>query len=634
MTEYNVDPTNKGGLFSSFNFKPTLEEILATAKTGDVIVLSSGTYELNKDINLTPVHGRNNAAVLNDIDYVDAYKKTSREDEMPIDALIIRGASDNADDVHLVGKITINNSNVIFENITVENRTDVLAVIGDNASNLTFINCILTKAIGDNTSILLGNDVDTTINLFSSYVAEKEKMANIYFAGPLYMYNTNLESGVVLRDKAAVIAMQSNLNWAEAYDNSYFGGVSSKFLGTYYYATDSAKIEFYSSTIKLWNNQFFAKGEKNAEFLGKDVQFEGSEHVPTIEILDNAKAQFNIINQNDFFADKQVKIVTGEEDKEDDEFDVDNLEFIDDDPDFDDQDFTDTNDEDYSNKVIVSNDQELLEAVKTSTNGTVIFLKAGSYNYDSNTNYFNSLTLEGESLADTSLTVSVQFIVQSGCTLTLNNLQINEGTDCEDNSIIAAGEDNTKIVLNNCVLTNLNKESALISAQASGANVELNCVSIVNVNGGIDVAAGYGGKVKIVDSYIPSILAANNGVMSISTSNIFWVSAENNGTVNVDNSVITLEISAAQSIINLAHVTIDPLNSDGMLIVADQNSQIVFSRSVFHNEHGQIKCELYDQSKLTLRLWRYNNDYPITVKCDNPSEQVDNIQDWTLNFEN
>ena len=276
----------------------------------------------------------------------------------------------------------------------------------------------------------------------------------------------------------------------------------------------------------------------------------------------------------------------------------------------------------------------MLEAVKTSTNGTVIFLKAGSYNYDSNTNYFNSLTLEGESLADTSLTVSVQFIVQSGCTLTLNNLQINEGADCEDNSIIAAGEDNTKIVLNNCVLTNLNKESALISAQASGANVELNCVSIVNVNGGIDVAAGYGGKVKIVDSYIPSILAANNGVMSISTSNIFWVSAENNGTVNVDNSVITLEISAAQSIINLAHVTIDPLNSDGMLIVADQNSQIVFSRSVFHNEHGQIKCELYDQSKLTLRLWRYNNDYPITVKCDNPSEQVDNIQDWTLNFEN
>lgn len=125
MTEYNVDPANKGGLFSSINFKPTLEEILATAKTGDVIVLSSGTYELNKDINLTPAHGRNNAAVLNDIDYVDTYKKTSREDEMPTDALIIRGASDNADDVHLVGKITINNSNVIFENITAENRNDV-----------------------------------------------------------------------------------------------------------------------------------------------------------------------------------------------------------------------------------------------------------------------------------------------------------------------------------------------------------------------------------------------------------------------------------------------------------------------------------------------------------------------------
>lgn len=623
MTEYNVDPANKGGLFSSINFKPTLEEILATAKTGDVIVLSSGTYELNKDINLTPAHGRNNAAVLNDIDYVDTYKKTSREDEMPTDALIIRGASDNADDVHLVGKITINNSNVIFENITVENRNDVPAVIGDNSSNLTFINCILTEAIGDNTPILLGNDSDTTINFSSSYVAEKEKMANIYFDGPLYMYNTNLESGVVLRGSAAVVAMQSNLNWAEVHDNSYFGGVNSKFLGTYYYATDSAKVEFYSSTIKLWNNPLFAKGEGNTEFLGKNVQFEGDEHVPTIELLDNAKANFNIINQDDFFAGKQVRIITSDEEIYSESTDSNNA------------DVSDNNDIDDENKVIVSNSQELMQAAKTSPSGTVIFLKAGSYNYDSNINYFNFLTFEGEDVANTILTINVQFQVQAGCTLTLNNLQINGGVDYEDNAIIAAGENGAKVVLNNCVLTDLNKESALISAQASGASIELNCVSIINANGGIDVGAGNGGSVRIEDSYIPCVLASNNGSISISTSNIFWISAESNSTVNIDSSVITLEISASnQSVINLTHVTIDSLNSDGMPIIADQNSQIVFSRSVFHNEHGQIKCELYDQSKLTLRLWRYNNDYPITVKCDNPSEQVDNIQDWTLNFEN
>ena len=630
MTEYNVDPANKGGLFSSINFKPTLEEILATAKTGDVIVLSSGTYELNKDINLTPAHGRNNAAVLNDIDYVDTYKKTSREDEMPTDALIIRGASDNADDVHLVGKITINNSNVIFENITVENRNDVPAVIGDNSSNLTFINCILTEAIGDNTPILLGNDRNTTINFSSSYIAEKEKMANIYFAGSLYVYNSDLESGLVMRDQAEVAAFQSNLNWAEAYDNSYVGGINSKFLGSYYYATDSAKIEFYSSTIKLWNNQFFAKGEKNAEFLGKDVQFEGSEHIPTIELLDNAKAQFNIINQDDFFAGKQVKMATGEEDKKDDEFDVNNLDFIDDD-----QDFTNTDDADYENRITVSNNQELAQAIQNSPNGTIIFLKSGDYNYSGGVEYCNSLTFEGEDIVNTALTLNIQMQVQSGCTLTFNNLQILEDKNYGDNAIILANQSNSKIVLNNCDMVNLNKKISLISAQASGADIELNCVSIVNTEGGTDVAAAYGSRVKIEDSLVSTVLATNNGIMSISASNILLLSVGSESTVNINNSVVTIGIIAAdQSTINLTHVTIDPLNSDGMFINASQNSQIIFIRSVFHNEYGQIDCELDDQSRLTLRLWRYNNKYPISIKCDNPNEQIDNTQNWKLNFKN
>ena len=62
---------------------------------------------------------------------------------------------------------------------------------------------------------------------------------------------------------------------------------------------------------------------------------------------------------------------------------------------------SDNNDIDDENKVIVSNSQELMQAAKTSPSGTVIFLKAGSYNYDSNINYFNFLTFEGEDVANT-----------------------------------------------------------------------------------------------------------------------------------------------------------------------------------------------------------------------------------------
>lgn len=631
MTEYNVDPVKTGGLFSAINFKPTLEEVLITAKTGDVITLSSGTYELDKNINLNPAHGRNNAAVINNIDYIDAYTKTGRKnEEIPTNALTIRGNSNNANDIHLIGELSVNNSNIIFENITFENKDNAPAIVGDNASNLTFINCVLTESNSKDNSILLGNDRNTTINFSSSYIAEKEKMANIYFAGSLYVYNSDLESGLVMRDQAEVAAFQSNLNWAEAYDNSYVGGINSKFLGSYYYATDSAKIEFYSSTIKLWNNQFFAKGEKNAEFLGKDVQFEGSEHIPTIELLDNAKAQFNIINQDDFFAGKQVKMATGEEDKKDDEFDVNNLDFIDDD-----QDFTDTDDADYENRITVSNNQELAQAIQNSPNGTIIFLKSGDYNYSGGVEYCNSLTFEGEDIVNTALTLNIQMQVQSGCTLTFNNLQILEDKNYGDNAIILANQSNSKIVLNNCDMVNLNKKISLISAQASGADIELNCVSIVNTEGGTDVAAAYGSRVKIEDSLISTVLATNNGIMSISASNILLLSVGSESTVNINNSVVTIGIIAAdQSTINLTHVTIDPLNSDGMFINASQNSQIIFIRSVFHNEYGQIDCELDDQSRLTLRLWRYNNKYPISIKCDNPNEQIDNTQNWKLNFKN
>lgn len=644
MTEYNVDPTSKKGLFSSINFKPTLEEVLKTAKTGDVITLSPGTYNLEEEIMLKPNFGNDNSAVVNDSAYIEAYLKTGRKEEyIPTEALIIRGASNNADDVHLLGNVSIDNSAIIFENITFENKNDVPAITGDNNSEITFINCILTEAQGQDCTILLGKDRDTLITFSYSYIAEKDNSANIYFLGAISLYNTDLRSGLILRKDAIVSANKSNLNWIEAYDESYVGIVQSKFDGAYYYATDSAKIEFYASAIELGEEAVFAKAEKNAKLLGKDIHFEGSEHIPTVKLSDNATAEFNIVNQNDFFAGKQVKVITGNNDEntidESESIDTDSTELMNDTTNNipDDVELEDTNDINNENKVIVNNNQELVQVLQHSTAGTVIVLKSGNYYYDGNIEAFNSITLEGENLGNTTLTFNTKVQVQEGCILTFNNLRIFEDKNYDDASLLVANQNNSKIVLNDCVVVNRNHDTPLICAQMSGANVELNNVSFIDVYNGIDVTASDGGKAKVEDSYATYVFAIDGGSASISTSNVAAVIISNNCNVDIRNSVIEVGINAMnQSNITLTHVTMDSVNPEGMFIKASGNSQIKFYRSVFHNERGKINCTLADQSSIFLDLWEYcySEDNPVNVKCTNPDKQVDNPEGWTLNFEN
>lgn len=285
---------------------------------------------------------------------------------------------------------------------------------------------------------------------------------------------------------------------------------------------------------------------------------------------------------------------------------------------------------DTAKNFVVSNSQELTDAISKITPNSVITLKAGHYVFTSKYSAVKTVKIIGESRDNTFLQLGTALQTQINSVLTIENLSISREEDYGDHPIIGLVGNNSKLIINNCKIENSNNEEPMVIGQSKNSYLEVNNVTTTRLpkKTAYDIAVIYDTVVKIENSSIQCVEALDKARLNADNSQFTMVVTQNKSMITLTNcTIINGFLGGNDSTININNSVCDFVYTGNYSMELFDNAKLNISSSIINSKNGeQLRCQLNDQSKLELSLINYTVKKPLFVECNDLKTQLINPQ--------
>lgn len=279
---------------------------------------------------------------------------------------------------------------------------------------------------------------------------------------------------------------------------------------------------------------------------------------------------------------------------------------------------------------VVSNSQELNDAIAKATPNSVISLKAGHYVFTSKYSAVKNLKIIGESRENTFLQIGTALQAQINSVLVIENLSISRKEEYGDNPIIGLVKDNSKLVINNCEIKNSNENQPMIIVQSKNSSLEVNNVTTTRVlkKAADDITILHNTVAKIKDSAIQFVKTLDETRLNAENSEFRIVTTEDKSEINLNQCTVTGSLAGGYNgVINVNNSVCDFISVGDPNIMLFNNAEVNISSSTISSKNDkQPYCQLEDQSKLELNLINYTVKQPLLVECNDSKKQLSNPQ--------